>query len=166
VRDVTDVVVLADTHLRGEVTRRLPAAALAAIEEADLVLHAGDVVSPEALAELEVLAPTLAVLGNNDHQLVGRLPIERTVELGGVVVSLLHDTGLSAGRAGRLSRRFPGSAVVIFGHSHAPVNEPGLGGQLLFNPGSPTQRRRQPAHTIGHLRLGEGRVLAARIEAV
>lgn len=164
--DVTDVVVLADTHLRADVARRLPAAALAAIAGADLVLHAGDVVTPEALAELAELAPLQAVLGNNDRQLVGVLPEELRLELGGVRVSVVHDAGPTPGRPGRLARRFPEAQVVVFGHSHAPCAETGLDGQLLFNPGSPTQRRRQPVHTIGRLRLADGRVLARWIEPV
>ncbi len=163
---VTDVVVLADTHLKGDVRRRLPPGALAALARADVVLHAGDVVTPEALAELAAFAPLHAVLGNNDRALVGILPVELSLELGGVAVSLVHDAGARAGRPGRLGRRFPDAQVVIFGHSHAPCAERGPGGQLLFNPGSPTQRRRQPAHTIGRLRLGGGRVLGHAIETV
>ena len=164
--DVLDVVVLADTHLTGDVGGRLPRAALEAVCGADVVLHAGDVVTPEALVELATFAPIHAVLGNNDHRLVGLLPAERSLELGGVRVSLVHDSGPTAGRPARCRRRFPTAQVVIFGHSHAPCAETGLDGQLLFNPGSPTQRRRQPVHTIGRLRLGEGRVLDHRIEAV
>lgn len=152
-----EVVVLADTHLRAGL-QGLPPPAYAALTGADLVLHAGDVVSPRALAELEALAPTRAVLGNNDHELAGTLPAELEIELGGIRVAMIHDSGPRPGRAGRLQRRFPGAQLVIFGHSHIPCDEPGLGGQRLFNPGSPTQRRRQPRPSIGRLRIAGGRV--------
>ncbi len=154
-----EVVVLADTHLRGEVTRHLAPAVLEAIGRADLVLHAGDVVSPEALAELAALAPLLAVLGNNDLELVGVLPETVVTELAGVAVAMVHDAGPAAGRDRRMARRFPASQLVLYGHSHAPDDHLGLDGQRLFNPGSPTRRRRHPVHTFGRLRLEDGRVV-------
>jgi putative phosphoesterase len=157
-----EVVVLADTHLRGGAASRLPAELIGALARADVVLHAGDVVTPEALDELSALArPAVvhAVLGNNDHQLVGVLPTELVLDLAGVAVALLHDSGPTAGREGRLHRRFPTAALVVFGHSHAPLDAPGLGGQRLFNPGSPTQRRAQPNPSFGRLRLAGGRVV-------
>ena len=115
---------------------------------------------------LEVLrreAPVFAVLGNNDRALVGVLPITRTVDLGGVRIGMIHDSGPAGGRAGRMRRRFPDAEVVVFGHSHAPVNELGEGGQLLFNPGSPIQRRAQPFHTLGELCIAGGAVTKHRI---
>lgn len=84
-------------------------------------------------------------------------------EIGGVRVGMIHDSGPSAGRAGRMRRRFPDADVVVFGHSHIPWNAEGLDGQLLFNPGSPTERRSQPHHTLGTLELVDGRVADAAI---
>ena len=76
---------------------------------------------------------------------------------------MIHDSGPAKGRSRRMKRRFPHADIVVFGHSHAPVNETGEDGQLLFNPGSPTQRRAQPVHTIGELRIAGGRLLSHRI---
>jgi uncharacterized protein len=162
------VVVLADTHLRGDGLNRLPSAVLAAIDEADVVLHAGDVVSPGALAALEgrtaaAGADFYAVLGNNDSSLHGRLPASVVVEIGGVAVGMVHDAGRRDGRAARLHRRFPTGAVVVFGHSHVPGDDIGVDGQRLFNPGSPTERRAQPHRTFGLLELAGGLVRDHRI---
>lgn len=156
---------LADTHLRGGI-ETLEGPLLWAIEAADVVLHAGDVVSPAALAGLQSAAQTHAVLGNNDHELVGLLPDTLLLELAGVRVALVHDSGPRVGRPARLHRRFPDAQLVVFGHSHDPVDQTGVKGQLLFNPGSPTQRRRQPHRTFGRLRLSAGRVRQRRIEVL
>lgn len=160
------VVVISDTHLRdGKPDRWLPEKLLQYLAGADAVLHAGDVVEPGVLERLGRFAPVHAVLGNNDHTLAGRLPETVVVDLAGVRVGMVHDSGRSLGRAGRSRRRFPDCSVVVFGHSHIPLDEVGLGGQLLFNPGSPTQRRRQPHPTFGILELGSGRVLSHRLVA-
>jgi hypothetical protein len=160
------VVALADTHLRPGSRRGLPAPAVALLAGADVILHAGDVVAGEVLDELAAFAPLHAVLGNNDTGLEGRLPEVVELDLGGVAVAMVHDSGPSKGRAARLARRFPGAAVVVFGHSHIPVLEPGVAGQLLCNPGSPTQRRRQPHHTVAVLDLDGGEVRAAELVVV
>jgi putative phosphoesterase len=160
---VTHVVVLSDTHVRRGSGRRLPDAAYDELRRADVVLHAGDVVARELLAELAAFAPVHAVLGNNDHELVGELPEARELTIGGVRVAMVHDSGPRAGRAARLRRRFPEADVVVFGHSHEPQCEEGEGGQLLVNPGSPTERRLQPAHTLAVLDLHDGRVEHAAI---
>ena len=158
------VVVLSDTHIRPGRQRRLPDAVYRELDRADTVLHAGDVVTTDLLDELGAFAPVHAVLGNNDDaELAARLPETRVVDLEGVQVAMIHDSGPTAGRAARLQRRFPGSDIVVFGHSHAPVDEIGLSGQRLFNPGSPTERRWQPVHTIGLLDLTGGRVARHRI---
>jgi putative phosphoesterase len=136
------------------------------LRKADVILHAGDVLDEGVLAELGNFAPVRAVLGNNDHSLVGVLPVTRLVDLDGVRIGMIHDSGAAAGRARRLRRRFPDAHVVVFGHSHAPVNEEGEDGQLLFNPGSPTQRRAQPVHSIGELRIADGVVTGHRIIAL
>jgi putative phosphoesterase len=158
-----DVVVLSDTHLRGGI-EGLPQRVLDAIAGADAIVHAGDVVSLGALEGLRGLGPPLhAVAGNNDHDLVRILPEQLHVELAGVRVAVVHDSGAREGREGRMARRFPDAQVVVFGHSHVPWNETSPGGQLLFNPGSPTQRRAQPYPTFGRLVLQDGHVAAREI---
>jgi len=150
--------VISDTHLpRG--SRRLPEACLERIRGADLVLHAGDFTSEEALAELELLGPpVLGVHGNVDSEgLRRRLPAERIVEAGGGRLAMVHDAGAAQGRLARLRRRFPDVDAVVFGHSHIPVHEE-AGGFQIFNPGSPTDRRRQPRHTMGLATIDSGRV--------
>jgi putative phosphoesterase len=163
---VTDVVVLADTHIHRGSTRRLPPGVYAALEEADLVLHAGDVVTGAVLEELAGFASTLAVLGNNDTELVGQLPEERVFTVEGLRIAMVHDSGASKGREARLRRRFPTADLVVFGHSHIPIDAVGLDGQRLFNPGSPTERRRQPVHTFGRLRIDGGRLISHEILAL
>ena len=154
---VVRVAVLADTHLRPG-GAGLPTAALDLLRTADVILHAGDVVSGFLLDELAGFAPTHAVLGNNDLDLRGQLPDRLELDLGGVAVAMVHDSGPRTGRPARLRRWFPDAAVVVFGHSHEPVDEEGGTGQRLFNPGSTTQRRRQPHPTMGLLELGGGRI--------
>jgi putative phosphoesterase len=163
---MTDVVVLADTHIRRGSARRMPPAVYAALEEADLVLHAGDVVTGALLEELAGFAPTLAVLGNNDTELVGRLPEQRVFAVDGLQIAMVHDSGARKGREARLRRRFPTAGLVVFGHSHVPIDAPGLDGQRLFNPGSPTERRTQPVPTFGRLRIDEGRLVHHEIVAL
>jgi putative phosphoesterase len=141
----------------------LPDGVYSALESADVILHAGDVLIGELLDELSGFAPVHAVLGNNDHELVGVLPETTSVELAGVRVALVHDGGPTAGREGRLARRFPDAEVVVFGHSHPPLAASGLGGQRLFNPGSPTERRAQPHRTFGLLDLDDGRITGCRV---
>lgn len=163
------VVVTADTHLkRSWPNRTLPDAAVAVLRRADVVLHAGDITEPEHLELIADLAgaPVHAVLGNNDPELVGTLPEALELELGGVRIGMVHDSGPTRGREARLHDRFPTCDVVVFGHSHVPWNAAGVAGQLLFNPGSPTERRQQPHRTIGVLELRGGRVRDARIEVV
>jgi hypothetical protein len=160
------VVVLADTHLTPGSRRRLPRPATALLEEADVVLHAGDIVTGDLLEELSAFAPVHAVLGNNDHDLRGLLPEVVELELGGVAVAMVHDSGPSSGRARRLHRRFPSAGLVVFGHSHIPQLVDGVDGQRLCNPGSPTQRRSQPHHTVAVLDLEDGAVRRAEIVVV
>ena len=157
---MTHVVVVADTHIRRTGTRRLPDAAYPHLERADLILHAGDILVAEVLDELGGFAPVQAVLGNNDAELVGVLPETRSLTVDGVRIAMIHDSGPSTGRAGRMRRRFPEDDVVVFGHSHIPWDDAGVDGQLLFNPGSPTERRAQPDHTLGTLDIDGGRVVS------
>lgn len=151
------IAVIADTHMRDAGARVLPERAWRALRTADAILHAGDVVEAGLLRALGELAPLHAVLGNNDLALAGALPetIERTFD--GVRVAVIHDSGPRAGRAGRMHRRFPTADIVVFGHSHIPWNEPGLDGQWLLNPGSPTERRGQPHRTMATIDITDGR---------
>jgi uncharacterized protein len=159
---VTRVAVLSDTHLRPG-GRGLPDAALGLLATAEVILHAGDVVSGFLLDELAAQAPVHAVLGNNDHDLRGRLPERLELDVAGLAVAMVHDAGPRAGRPARLRRWFPEADLVVFGHSHDPVDEVGVDGQHLFNPGSPTQRRRQPFPTMGLLEVVDGRLTGHRI---
>jgi putative phosphoesterase len=149
--------VLSDTHIDARRPgRRLPDRVYELLDGADVVLHAGDVTGPELLHELEGFAPVHAVLGNNDRDL--RLPERLEVELEGVAVAMVHDSGPASGRAARLRAWFPDADVVVFGHSHIPWHEVDGGGQVHLNPGSPTERRRAPARTAGLLDLADGTV--------
>jgi putative phosphoesterase len=166
---VTRIVVLSDTHLAepGRPGRRdLPEAAWSWVRQADVLLHAGDILDATTLDHLGRDVLLYAVLGNNDAGLVGVLPTTRVVEVAGVRIGMIHDGGARAGRPARLRRRFPDCAVVIFGHSHEPADEMGEDGQRLFNPGSPTQRRAQPCHTLGVLDVADGAVVSHRIVAL
>jgi putative phosphoesterase len=154
--------VLADTHLRGDLSP-LPAAVWDAVEASDVVLHAGDVVTGDLLDALRRRRPVHAVLGNNDRELVGLLPDRLAVALGGVRLAMVHDSGARGGRERRLRRWFPEAGVVVFGHSHEPVDAEGVDGQRLFNPGSAVQRRRQPERTMGRLVLEDGAVVEHEI---
>jgi uncharacterized protein len=151
--------VISDTHLpRG--ARRLPVACVVRLREADLVLHAGDLVSAAFLDELEAIGPPVAAVhGNVDEPAVrARLPERRVVEGGGVAIGMLHDAGPAAGRLERLRRAFPDCAAVVFGHSHIPLHETAPDGFQILNPGSPTDRRRQPRHTMADGEVRDGAV--------
>ena len=145
---------ISDTHLpRGE--RALPEACLERMRGADLILHAGDFTALEVLREIESLGPPVAAVhGNVDSPELQRLlPEARVVERVGIV----HDAGPATGRLERMRVRFPDADAVVFGHSHIPLHEQRDGFQI-FNPGSPTDKRRQPRHTMGMARLDGGRV--------
>ncbi len=133
-----------------------------ALHDVDVILHAGDVCVPAVLDELSTLAPVHAVLGNNDGSDVADRGVPDTLELelAGVHVAMIHDSGPRQGRAGRMRRRFPHADLVVFGHSHIPWDTED-DGQRLFNPGSPTDKRRQPHGTVGRLELAAGRIVSA-----
>jgi putative phosphoesterase len=150
--------VVSDTHLpRG--ARRLPDACVERMRSADLILHAGDFMTVAVLEEIEALGPpVMAVHGNVDEPaLVMRLPRARMVEADGARIAMVHDAGAAAGRLERMRRRFPGADAVVFGHSHIALHESDFdAGFQIFNPGSPTDRRRQPRHTMGLCRAERG----------
>lgn len=151
------VALISDTHLpRGR--RRLPGACVERLRAADHIVHAGDIATAEVLGELRALGPPVtAVHGNVDEPPVrAALPDTAEVELGGVRLAVVHDAGSAPGRLARLRRRFPSAAAVVFGHSHIPLHETAPDGFQIFNPGSPTDRRRQPEHTMGLLRAEGG----------
>ena len=152
------IAVIADTHLpRG--TRRVPDACLERLRDADLILHAGDLTAPSVLEELErVGPPVVAVRGNVDaEELRRRLPEQTVVAAGGARIAMLHDAGPAKRRLERMRLRFQDADALVFGHSHIPLHEQRDGFQI-FNPGSPTDRRRQPRHTMGLARVENGRV--------
>jgi uncharacterized protein len=154
------IAIVSDTHLpRGG--RRLPDGCVERIAAADLLLHSGDFVTVEVMRELEAIGPRLAAVhGNVDgHELRRLLPAERVVEADGARIAMLHDAGPRTGRLERMRRRFGERAdALVFGHSHLPLHEQAADGFQIFNPGSPTERRRAPGHTMGLARVTEGRV--------
>jgi uncharacterized protein len=160
------VVALADTHAPRR-WKACPPPVAAQLRRADLILHAGDVCTAAVLGELSGYAPVLAVVGNNDGPDVaawGATPVLEA-DLGGLRVAMIHDSGQATGRLQRMRRRFPGADLVVFGHSHIPMDAE-EGGLRIFNPGSPTDRRRQPHGTVGVLHIEHGRLAAADIIAV
>jgi uncharacterized protein len=162
---VTVVVVLADTHLHAGSARVLPVEVVDALGRADVVLHAGDLLDASAFAALAAHAPGVpvhAVRGNHDRTL-GELPDRLVVDVDGVRIGMVHEPGASVGRARRLRRWFPDADVVVFGHTHAPLDDEGDGGQRLFNPGSPTERRRHPFRSYGVIEVDGGRVVRTAI---
>lgn len=145
------IAVVSDTHMpKGK--RRLPDECVERIEAAEAVIHAGDFSEASVLYELEALCPVVfGVFGNVDEPwLRERLPETLTVEVGGRTVAVVHDAGPKGGRLGRMRARFPEADAVIFGHSHLPLHEE-EGGFQIFNPGSPTERRRAPRPSMGLL---------------
>jgi putative phosphoesterase len=140
-------VVIADTHVPAR-ARDLPAGLWAAIDAADVVVHAGDWVSASLVAAVSARCRLVGVYGNNDGPDVrALLPEVARVELGGVRVAVVHETGAATGRERRMAAAYGDADLVVFGHSHIPWDTVALGGPRLLNPGSPTDRRRQPAGT-------------------
>jgi putative phosphoesterase len=153
------IAAISDTHLpRGR--RRLPDACLERLRSADLILHAGDISTAEILNDIEQIGPPVkAVHGNVDcATLRAKLPEALEVRTpDGARIAMLHDAGPSKRRLERMKARFPHATAVVFGHSHIPLHEERDGFQI-FNPGSPTDRRRQPKHTMGIARAERGRL--------
>jgi uncharacterized protein len=158
-----NIVAISDTHAPRR-WKSCPPAVAGHLRGADLILHAGDVCTASVLEELSGYAPVQAVLGNNDGPDVAAwgAPETLSLDLDGLRVAMIHDSGAAQGRLRRMRRRFPGAGLVVFGHSHIPMDDSDAG-LRIFNPGSPTDRRRQPHGTIGLLTVAEGRLTQARI---
>jgi putative phosphoesterase len=152
------IAVISDTHLpRG--SRRLPEACVARLRAADLILHAGDLMRLPVLRELESYGPVVAVYGNaDDAEVRAALPASASIDAEGATIDLVHDAGPARGRLARLRRRFPAADAVVFGHSHIPLHERDPDGFQIFNPGSPTERRRAAEHTMGIATVQGGQV--------
>lgn len=151
------LLIIADTHVPKR-ARDLPAAVWAAVDTADVVIHAGDWVSPGLLDQLETRSRRLlACWGNNDgDELRARLPERADATLQGVRFTVVHETGAASGRDERMARLYPDTDVLVFGHSHIPWDATASTGLRLLNPGSPTDRRRQPHCTYLTATLSEG----------
>ena len=150
--------IISDTHMpRG--TRALPAACLAELRAADAILHAGDFMRVEVYRALERLGPPVhGIHGNVDDDALRRtLPAARVVVCAGARVAMIHDAGQRTGRLARMRARFKDADAVVFGHSHLPLYERAPDGFQIFNPGSPTERRGAPAHTMGIATIEDGR---------
>ena len=157
------IAIIADTHMpRG--TRRLPDRCLAELRAADLIVHAGDFNEASVLAELRDLGPLVAVKGNVDSaELRLELPEAVSFDAEGATVAVVHDAGPARGRIERLRARFPDADAVVFGHSHLPLHEEREGLQI-FNPGSPTERRRAPSKAMGIAEAADGRIRFTHLE--
>jgi uncharacterized protein len=154
----TRLLLVSDTHIPGR-ARRLPDPVLRAADAADLVVHAGDWVSVAVLAELRQHGDVLGVWGNNDpDDLRAELPEVARREIEGVRFAVVHETGARTGREARMDRVFPDDDVLVFGHSHIPWDSRTPRGLRLLNPGSPTDRRRQPRHTMMSVVVADGAV--------
>jgi uncharacterized protein len=153
------LLLMSDTHLPKR-AKQLPAPLLAELPRADVVFHAGDWVDIATLDLLESRSARLVgVHGNNDGpELRARLPEVAYVELGGLRFAVVHETGAAQGREARCAARYPDADVLVFGHSHIPWDTTAPGGLRLLNPGSPTDRRRQPHCTYMTATVSDGRL--------
>ena len=157
------VIVLSDTHAP-RFWKSCPAPVASWLRQADLILHAGDVCTASVLDELAQYAPVRAVLGNNDTPEVAAwgAPPQLQFDIEGLAVGMIHDSGPASGRLRRMRAAFPAVELVVFGHSHIPMDDSDRH-LRIFNPGSPTDKRRQPHRTLGVLEIADGRLIEARI---
>src|SRR5947209_12245717 len=145
--------VISDTHIPH--FKKLPQAIWEHFAGVELVIHAGDLSILSIVDELETIAPVVAVQGNVEYEEVMlKLPIKREIVVGGCPIGIVHILGDSHNRVKLARQEFPEARVVVFGHSHIPYNQE-LDGQLLFNPGSATDRRRQPRCSVGLLHVDD-----------
>ena len=160
------IVVVSDTHAPRR-WKSCPPAVAAELRGADQILHAGDVCTAAVLDELAQYAPVTAVMGNNDGPDVAAWGAAETAALtaDGLRVAMIHDSGPATGRLPRLRARFPEAGLVVFGHSHIPLDVAGPD-LRIFNPGSPTDRRRQPHGTLGVLHVADAVLVEAQIVEV
>ncbi|GAA1848920.1 metallophosphoesterase [Microlunatus capsulatus] len=160
------MVVLSDTHAP-RFWKGCPPAVAEHLAGADVILHAGDVCTPDVLDLLAGYAPVHVVRGNNDGAEIAAWGAPETLQLdlAGVQVAMIHDSGPKDRRTARMRRRFPTADLVVFGHSHIPMDVTG-DGVRVFNPGSPTDKRRQPHRTLGLLDLADGEIQNAEIVAL
>ena len=163
----TRLLLLADTHVPTR-ARQLPESVWRAVDEADVVVHAGDWVDAATLDALQQRASSLVgVWGNNDgDELRARLPFVASTTLDGIRLSVVHETGGAAGREKRMDAEHPGTDVLVFGHSHIPWDTTTPRGLRLLNPGSPTDRRRQPHRTFMTLTFDAGAVNDVRLVSI
>jgi len=163
---VLRVAIISDTH-GPRFWEAMPPAVAAQLEDVDVVLHAGDVCVAPVLDEIAAFAPVHVVLGNNDGPDVAAWGAPETLELDldGLRTGMIHDSGPKDGRVARMRRRFPDADLVVFGHSHIPLDATD-GDLRIFNPGSPTDRRRQPRGTMGQLVIDDGVLVSATIVPV
>ncbi|HLY49406.1 MAG TPA: metallophosphoesterase family protein [Solirubrobacteraceae bacterium] len=153
-----NIAVIADTHMpRGR--RRLPGACVERLRGLDLIVHAGDFTALEVLDQFNAYGPLIAVRGNVDEPAIRAvLPETVEVDVAGRRIAVIHDAGPANGRLGRLRRRFPAADAVVFGHSHLPLHERAEDGFQIFNPGSPTERRRAPWPSMGVALIESGQL--------
>jgi putative phosphoesterase len=154
------IAIISDTHMPRGPGRVLPERCVELLRAADLIIHAGDLMRMSVLAELSSLGEVVAVHGNVDDDAVrAALPETTIARVGGARIAVVHDAGPARGRLARLRARFPDANAVVFGHSHIPLLERAGDGFQIFNPGSPTERRRADQHTMGLAEVdGDGRV--------
>jgi uncharacterized protein len=153
-----EIAIIADTHMpRGH--RRLPDECIRRLRDADVILHAGDLMRISVLEALEEYGLVVAVHGNvDDAEVRARLPERRVVTAEGARIGMVHDAGPALDRIGRLRAQFPTEHAVVFGHSHIPLHERAPDGFQIFNPGSPTERRRARSHTMGIAQIRNGAI--------
>lgn len=139
--------------------RRLPKRCVGLLTDAELIIHAGDFNDSSVYGQIASFGPLVAVHGNVDSaELRAELPGATAIDVEGTTIAVIHDAGPAEGRLTRMRARFPGADAVVFGHSHMPLHESDSTGFQIFNPGSPTERRRAPHHTMGIAQVRAGRV--------
>jgi hypothetical protein len=153
-----EIAIISDTHMpRGP--RRLPDGCVKRLRAADLIIHAGDLMTLAVLEQLRSYGEVVAVHGNvDDAEVRAALPESTVVSAERACLAVIHDAGPAEGRLDRMRERFPDADGVVFGHSHLPLHERAPDGFQIFNPGSPTERRRAPAYTMGLARITAGRL--------